>query len=292
MDPASALGVAAAATQFAEQVLIISDGLYQFFKNVKNAPKLSRELRKEALLLSDTLENLRSVFSSHHSSTLPKSRLLPELLQGFEEMMKEMVAKVEIKEGEISRKRLTWPFTQKENEKYLTKLERFKSSFQLALQTLQSYKLPGRVLIASSKLDHIEFLARRIDYTVQHSYQLNMGIYFSFPGLRVQMPRNNKHRVFHFRVIGNSFILEKRLHILNWIYPHELNQRHKEFAQVRNKGSGDWFLRSALYKVWLNRDSESPVLFCHGMRMTCQINQANVIRSRIREVCHSVSCFF
>jgi len=139
MDPVSALSVAAAAAQFAEQVLIISERLYQFFKTVKNAPKLSRELRQEALLLSDTFENLRSVFTAHASKALQKASPSADLLQGFEETIKQIAARVEIKEGEASWKRLVWPFTQKENEDYLAKLERFKSSFQLALQVLQSY---------------------------------------------------------------------------------------------------------------------------------------------------------
>jgi len=143
MDPVSALSVAAAAAQFAEQVLIISERLYQFFKTVKNAPKLSRELRQEALLLSDTLENLRSVFTAPDASkALRKASPSADLLQGFEETIKQIAARVEIKEGEASWKRLVWPFTQKENEDYLAKLERFKSSFQLALQVLQSYFLP------------------------------------------------------------------------------------------------------------------------------------------------------
>jgi hypothetical protein len=139
MDPVSALGIAAAASQFGEQVLIISDGLYQYFKTVKNAPKLSRELRQEALILSDTLENLRPLFSIQDpcNSLSKTGTSTSELIQEFQKTIKAMAAKIEIKDGEASWKRLTWPFTRKENEDYLKKLERYKSSFQTALQTLQ-----------------------------------------------------------------------------------------------------------------------------------------------------------
>jgi hypothetical protein len=97
-------------------------------------------LRQEALLLSDVLANLRYVLSAEkHSSSLPKASPSAELLKDFEQTIAEMAKRVEIKDGEISWKRLGWPFTQKETEKYLSKLDRYKSSFQLALQTLQSF---------------------------------------------------------------------------------------------------------------------------------------------------------
>ena len=141
MDPVSALGVAAAALQFSEQAIIISDSLYQYYKSVKNAPAKSRELRVEALLLSDVLETLTDVFSTQStSSVLPKAGKYADMLKEFSETTAEMAEKVELKKGKLSFKRLQWPFTEKENEKYLAKLERFKSSFQLALQALESYE--------------------------------------------------------------------------------------------------------------------------------------------------------
>ena len=143
MDPLSALGIAASASEISAQVLLISDSLYQFFKRVKNAPKLSRELRQEALLLSDVLETLSFVFSSQdHHGSLPKASASLELLNDIQETIMGMADKLEIRNTQLSWERLTWPFTQKQNEKYLEKLERFKSSFQLALQSLQSYFSP------------------------------------------------------------------------------------------------------------------------------------------------------
>jgi hypothetical protein len=140
MDPVSALGVAAAACQLAEQVLMISDGLYQYFKEVKQSPKLSRELRQEVLLLSDVLENLRSAFPAEmyvKSLSGPRNTSMNDLIEEFEAVVKKMADRMKIEESGISWKRLRWPFDQKENEKYLEKFERFKSIFQLALQTIQ-----------------------------------------------------------------------------------------------------------------------------------------------------------
>jgi Fungal N-terminal domain of STAND proteins len=153
MDPTTALGVAAAAVQFAEQAIKISDCLYQYFKSVKNAPAKSRELRQEALLLSDVLETLTDLFSDQNKLTiLPNATKYADMLTEFKETMAEMAKKVELKKGKLSFKRLTWPFNEKENERYLAKMERFKTSFQLAQQALQSYQHPHFVLTCQFKV--------------------------------------------------------------------------------------------------------------------------------------------
>jgi hypothetical protein len=64
---------------------------------------------------------------------------LNDTVKEFEETVKEMAKHVEIKDKKLSCKRLRWPFDQKDNERYLEKLERFKNIFQLALQTIQKY---------------------------------------------------------------------------------------------------------------------------------------------------------
>jgi len=139
MDPVSALGVAAAACQFAGLTANVADGLYSYYRKVRQAPKLSKELRKEALLLSDVLEDLKSTLPADvpiHSPSSP-SGALSNIVNEFAESIKKMAERIEINDRELSLKRLKWPFTQEENETYFKKLERFKSSFQLVLQTVQ-----------------------------------------------------------------------------------------------------------------------------------------------------------
>ena len=140
MDPVSAIAVAAAACQLTEQVSKISGGLYRYFEKVKDAPKLSRELRREALLLSDVLEDLRSALpiETHVKSlSKPQNTSMRNSVEEFEEVVKKMAERVEVKENGLSWERLRWPFDQKENEMYHEKLARFKSTFQLVLQTIQ-----------------------------------------------------------------------------------------------------------------------------------------------------------
>jgi hypothetical protein len=52
--------------------------------------------------------------------------------------MNDMQKHIEVQDGEVI-KRLKWPFTQKQNEEYLSRLERYKATFTLALSTLQKY---------------------------------------------------------------------------------------------------------------------------------------------------------
>jgi len=143
MDPVSALGVASAACQFTQLAGHVADNLFQYTRKVKNAPKLSQELRTEALLVSDVLENLQSALPANMPSAESPSpnndsgTLVTSTVKEFAKTIKEIAGRIEIKENELSWKRLKWPFTQKENESYLQKLERFKNTFQLILQTIQ-----------------------------------------------------------------------------------------------------------------------------------------------------------
>lgn len=140
LDPVSAISVAASACQFAEQTTKLFNALNDYFSKLRNAPELSRELRKEAFLLSDVLAELGSSFSADdQDNSLPKTKEVTDMIKEFEETIKAMAERVEIKDKEISLKRFQWPFEQRESEKYLRKLERFKTTFQLALQTRQKY---------------------------------------------------------------------------------------------------------------------------------------------------------
>jgi hypothetical protein len=58
MDPVSAIGIAAGASQLAEQAAGIAKTLYDYFRTVREAPKHSKELRIEALIVANILEDL------------------------------------------------------------------------------------------------------------------------------------------------------------------------------------------------------------------------------------------
>ena len=138
MDPVSAFGIAAGAAQFTELAANVFLGLFKYFQTVKQAPKLSRELREEACLVHKVLEELKSTLETVNTSSLTPT--LNDTVKEFARMMNEIENRVEVKESETI-KRFKWPFTQKENKEYLSKLERYKNTFMLALSTIQRYVL-------------------------------------------------------------------------------------------------------------------------------------------------------
>ena len=139
MDPVSAFGIAAGAAQFTELAANVFLGLFKYFQTVKRAPKLSKELREEALLVHRVLEDLKSTLETINIPSSTTSSL-NDVVKKFTKTMEELKNRVEVKEGEII-KRLKWPFTEQENEEYISRLERYKNTFMLALSTIQRYVL-------------------------------------------------------------------------------------------------------------------------------------------------------
>lgn len=177
MDPVSAFGLAAGVAQFADLSARIVMSLYDYYRTVKHAPKLSKELRQEVFVVSNVLEDMRSSLESDpKDSKSTKNAELGNIALEFAEMMGEMASRIEVKEGDILGK-LKWPFDQKENERYLVRLERFKSTFILALQTIERYiSLPIDASYTSrQKIQDIDNEVRRTVPIIQDLHQMNLG---------------------------------------------------------------------------------------------------------------------
>jgi len=139
MEPLSALAIATSATPYLEQSLVVSRSLYDYFKGAKNPPELSKELRRESMLVSDVLDDLHKALASNIRGVLSsKVGRYADIVGEFALTMTEMTARLQVKSKEV-RKRVRWPFTGKENQEYLAKFERYTSTFMLALQTVQGY---------------------------------------------------------------------------------------------------------------------------------------------------------
>jgi hypothetical protein len=140
MDPVSALGVAAGAAQFADMTANVFMSLFKYFQTVKRSPKLSKQLREEVSLIHKVLEDLKSTLENIDT---PTTYSFNDIVEEFSLTMKDMERRIEVKKDEVV-KRFIWPFTQKENEEYLSKLERYKTTFTLALNTIQRCVIPNR----------------------------------------------------------------------------------------------------------------------------------------------------
>jgi hypothetical protein len=138
-------------------------------------------LREEAFLVHKILEELKTTLEiiNTPSSMTPT---LNDTIKEFAKTMNEMENRVEVKPGEIM-KRFKWPFTEKENEEYLSRLERYKNTFTLALNTIQRYIFSPHfqtVLICpfSRPSQRVEEGVRRVDYRTQDLHQIGLGNLF------------------------------------------------------------------------------------------------------------------
>ena len=143
MELLSALAIATATTPFLAQTLTVAQSLYDNFKTVKRAPELSKELRREALLVSDVLNDLQKASASNVRRVSSfKTGRYAGIIAEFNLTITEMAARIEAKNREV-KKRVKWPFTVNENQEYLNKFEGYTSTFMSALQIVQAYSLAG-----------------------------------------------------------------------------------------------------------------------------------------------------
>ena len=133
MDPVSAIGLAVNVANLASVVRNIVSNMFVYYETVKDAPKYSRELRQEMAALCDTLESLEALLTAPASnSPLAASTSLKTSLSEFHAILGIMNARVAMPQTRGLR-RLKWPFTKAENERYIANLERYKGTFNLAL---------------------------------------------------------------------------------------------------------------------------------------------------------------
>jgi len=132
MDPVTAIGLVASVDQLAGLAKVIVSNMYRYFDAVKDAPRRSQELRQELSAISDLLDSLEDALTSSTKSTFTAPDSLKSAITEFQETLEDMKARVKEPQTKGLR-RLKWPFTKDENERLLSKLERYKSTFNVAL---------------------------------------------------------------------------------------------------------------------------------------------------------------
>jgi hypothetical protein len=140
MDPLSALAIASSTAQFLGQTIKVIQGLYGYCQTAYEAPRRSRELQAEVIQVSNVLMDLQSALKSiPEDAQFPKTiKLLSESSTEFTQVMNEMASRIEVQQRNLG-KRLKWPFNEKQNNKYLSKVEAFKQTATLSLSIVQLY---------------------------------------------------------------------------------------------------------------------------------------------------------
>jgi len=134
MDPVTAIGLVASVDQLAGLAKAIVANMYGYFEAVKDAPQHSKELRREMTTIYDLLESIQNTLLTNPESAALAS--LNDSIADFRDMLIDMKERVAPERAKGIR-RLKWPFTKEENEKLLSRIGRYKDTFNLIL-TIQS----------------------------------------------------------------------------------------------------------------------------------------------------------
>jgi hypothetical protein len=121
-------GVVSNAAQITDLTMNVFINLSRFYRDVRDAPAQSKELRQEldvlVDVLMDTQENRGQAFE------------IPGSVQEEFEKMKHLLERLSRRTAQSETqgiRRLQWPFRRSENREILDKIERFKSSLNLLL---------------------------------------------------------------------------------------------------------------------------------------------------------------
>ena len=132
MDPVTVIGLVAGVAQLAGAARVIVSNMYRYFDTVKDAPKHSQELRNELSTISDLLDSLCDALDSSTTSSFTPPDSLKSAIPEFQVILEDM--KLRVTESQTKGlRRLKWPFTKDENERLLSRLQRYKATFNMAL---------------------------------------------------------------------------------------------------------------------------------------------------------------
>ena len=136
MDPITAFGVVVNVASLADVAFHVFKEILDYYHEVKSAPAKSRELQDELFAISNVARDMSALVCK--TSVETHGVITNESIGQFRELLKDIEAKIIVPKRSLN-KRLKWPFTMKENEEYITRLERFKATFTLALNVYQRY---------------------------------------------------------------------------------------------------------------------------------------------------------
>ena len=135
MDPITAVGLIASIAQIAQQSTSLLIRLSQFYRDVKEAPARSKELRDELQTVTDLLNALKTTFDADSISLTDSLKRSTTEFQGILKQLETRLA-AEKTEG---LKKFKWPFTKADNERIISQIERYKATFTLALNINQTF---------------------------------------------------------------------------------------------------------------------------------------------------------
>jgi hypothetical protein len=132
LDPVTAIGLASSLDQLAATATGIVCNMYNYYEAVRDAPKRSTELRTEVGVVSDLLNQIVHVVSTSTTSTFKAPDSFGDSVAEIRTTLEDMNKRVQPSKTRGLR-RLKWPFNKEENERLLSKIERFKKILSMTL---------------------------------------------------------------------------------------------------------------------------------------------------------------
>jgi hypothetical protein len=136
VDPITAFGIGAGAAQLAGCALKSLVNLVNYYRNVRDAPAKSKELRDELDTLVDLLEEIQQSFEPTTVIKLPLSVLIE-----FENIHQSLIWLCEKAKAKNTQGigRFKWPLTNANNLEMLGRIGRFKGTLNSILNLRQMY---------------------------------------------------------------------------------------------------------------------------------------------------------
>ena len=142
MDPFTAVGIVDQVGSLAGTLSSVFKALYDYYQKVKTAPEKSQQLHEELYAISNIARNLSTVVASSANlrvESRDNATISNETVRQFENMLLEIERRIVLPDGLFSVERLKWPFSVNENMEFLGRIERFKTTLNLALTVTQRY---------------------------------------------------------------------------------------------------------------------------------------------------------
>lgn len=140
LDAVAVVGLVSGVATLADAIIEVFKCLSQYWRDIESAPRRSEELRREIDTLFSLIPKLRDAFDADVDD-ITKEHLKSEV-DDLVAMLQKLLERIKPNKVKGIR-RLKWPFKEAENSRYISKIERFKSTFSMLMTVGQRYKLRG-----------------------------------------------------------------------------------------------------------------------------------------------------
>jgi len=137
MDPVTAVSLASSITDLAELTFNVFANLYKYYRNIRDAPARSAELRQELDILLDILGTAQEYVERHPGELFGPT--LIEELSSLRQLLSDLERRTR-PQSTAGFRRLQWPFHASENDHILSRIQRHKSNLMFRFDLHQSYR--------------------------------------------------------------------------------------------------------------------------------------------------------